>query len=388
MVRGRGEGSLFKDSRGLWTGVVELPMRDGERRRKTIRSKDKATVIRRLADLRAELTRNHDLPTASETVEHWFAYWLAKVAPNQIRPKTLANYLSITRNWIIPVVGKVRLDKLSTAHIRRVTDEVVAVRPGRKPLSASTALLVHRILSSALEDAVREGRISTNPAKKVRPPRKAATKLEVLTLEEARRIKDLFDGNPEMYIWLTFLYTGGRRGEILGLQWDRVTEVIDLSWQLQTYTKGTFKPSADYEYQQLTPSRYLTRPKSTAGVRIVPVLPALRDWLAAWRIESEPNDDGLVFADAKGQPFDPDLISKTWPKVLEAVGIYKNVRLHDIRHTTVDLFYEAGMPEHMIVQFIGHSTRSQTQQYRSLSTLPQMMLEMAKFETLLNGTPR
>jgi hypothetical protein len=35
--RGKGEGAIYQDTKGLWTAVVELPMTDGKRRRKVIR---------------------------------------------------------------------------------------------------------------------------------------------------------------------------------------------------------------------------------------------------------------------------------------------------------------------------------------------------------------
>jgi len=271
-MRGKGEGSVYQGNDGLWTAAVELPMRDGKRRRKVIRSKQKSVVIKKLSALRRELTERGDIHTDSQTVGQWFTYWLDEVCKQ--RPKTLNNYRSLIKNHVLPTIGTVRMDKLTPAHIRRVTDRV------GETLSPSTAHTVHAIMSSSLGDAEREGRIPRNPAKLTRPPKKGTPQLEVLSIDEASRIVGLFGNSPEQYLWLTFLLTGARRGEVLGLEWDRVTDVLDLSWQLQRYTVGSFNPQPDYEYRQLTDTLYLTRPKSDAGWRIVPLVWPLSDVLS------------------------------------------------------------------------------------------------------------
>lgn len=375
-MRGKGEGSVYKDSSGLWAAAIELAPRDGKRRRKVIRSKDKRTVVSKLTALRRELVERGDIHTDNVTVSQWFTYWLDQVC--QQRPKTLANYRSLVKNHVIPTIGTVRMDKLSAAHIRRVTDAITS--KGKSPATAHT---VHAIMSSALADAEREGRIGRNPAKLTRPPKKAPPKLEVLTTDEARAVLQQFNNSPSQYLWATFILTGARRGEILGLEWDRVTDMLDLSWQLQRYTLGQFNPPADYEYRQLTDTLYLTRPKSAAGWRIVPLVDPLAGVLRLWRAQSDANPHGLVFPNKDGRPLDPGAATKEWPTVLRNAGIDKHVRLHDLRHTAVDLMYDAGVDEDIIQAIVGHSTRAMTRAYRS-RTSPQRMIDgMTKVSHLL-----
>ncbi|UTT53895.1 hypothetical protein [Microbacterium maritypicum] len=87
-MRGKGEGSVFKDSRGLWNGTIELPPLNGERRRKTIRRKNKKDLLEALAEAKSELRRLGDLPTKSQTVEQWFRYWLKQVARRSARTRS------------------------------------------------------------------------------------------------------------------------------------------------------------------------------------------------------------------------------------------------------------------------------------------------------------
>jgi len=384
-MRGKGEGSIFKDSRsGLWTGVIELPPLNGERRRKKIRRKNKAELLKAMSQVRSELIRLGDLPTSSQTVEQWFNYWLKQVA-KEIRPNTFDGYRRTVENHVIPSIGKVKLDKLTATHIRRVHDGILD-----KGLSSTTALLAHRTMSVSFKMAVREGRIGRNPAELTAAPKKARASLEALTLPEALdflkyALDDVPEYNPEGAQWATALLTGARRGEVLGLERDRVTDVLDLSWQLLRLplsgVDGKPDVPVDYEYRHLTGGLYLTRPKSSKSWRIIPLLDPLKSILAKHLEETRDNEWRLMFTKS-GRPISPDQASRDWRTALSASGIDKDVRLHDVRHTTVDLLYAAGIPEDIIMSIVGHSTRSTTRGYQSAQNRDRLMGAMVQFSAL------
>lgn len=386
-TRGKGEGALFKDARGLWNAVIELPPRDGKRRRKTIRHKDKPVVVARMRELQRELEERGDLPTADMTVERWFGYWYTQIVLKEVRPKTAGGYKSIIGRHIIPNIGKQRLAKLSPTAIRTVTDSIV-----RNGGAHSSALKAHQVMSSAFEAAVREGRMSRNPCKQMAAPRKNVAKLEALNVEEAMRLLHHVESDEQYGArWAMALLTGARRGELLGLEWDRVTDVIDLSWQLQRLSLGQLGEPVvpnDYEFRHLYGGLYLTRPKSRAGWRVIPLVEPLKSILEKHQDMNPPGKYGLVFT-RSGRPVDPDYDSKLWIKELEASGIQKKVRLHDLRHSAVDLLYSAGVPEQVIIQLVGHSTVSMTRAYasRDVTRLRQAM-EMFGAQFMLGETPK
>ncbi len=64
------------------------------------------------------------------------------------------------------------------------------------------------------------------------------------------------------------------------------------------------------------------------------------------------------------------MIDSYWPGILKAAGIDKHVRVHDIRHTTVDLLCAAGVPEDLIQEVVGHSSRAMSRAYKSKATAP------------------
>lgn len=379
-MRGKGEGSVFKDSRGLWNGVIELPPLNGERRRKKIRRKSKPELLRAMAEAKSELQRLGDLPTANQTVEQWFGYWLKQTA-KEVRPNTFDGYRRAVENHIIPAIGKIKLNKVTSTHVRRVHDSIIA-----KGLSSTTALLAHRIMSVSFKMAMREGRIGRNPAELTAAPRKARPALEALDLGEALHFLEKAAHDPVRGArWATALLTGARRGEVLGLEVDRVTDVLDLSWQLirLPLSEEDGKPDVpvDYEYRHVTGGLYLTRPKSSKSWRIIPLAGPLKMILEKYIPVMPENQWGLLFTN-EGKPISPDQASRDWRTDLAAYGIEKNVRLHDARHSTVDLLLEAGVPEDLVMDIVGHSTRATTRAYRSDQNRKRLRAAMEQFAEL------
>jgi len=410
-TRGKGEGAVYKDARGLWTATIELPSHDGTRRRKTVRAKSKSEALQKMDDARALLRKRGDIHTNSLTVEQWFLYWHERVVVPKVRPKTAVGYRHVIEKHIAPIIGKVKLDKVAPLHLRKVTD-YVTITLG---LSPTTALHTHKTMAAGFEIAMREGRIGVNPAKMMDAPRKAIAQLDVLDLAESIQVLRHVTKDREYGArWATALLTGARRGEVLGLERDRVTDVLDLSWQLQRLTwqhgcgdpkitaggkkrfpclrgQGTICPDrklempTDYEVRKLTEGLYLTRPKSKAGWRIVPLVDPLASFLRA-HMEANPSE-GLVFT-KNGKPVDPEKDSAAWRTVLSETGIKKNVRLHDLRHSAVDLLLEAGMPIEDVMLIVGHSTRAMTAEYRSRGNSDRLRRGMVQMGELFTLQPR
>ncbi|MFZ4894618.1 tyrosine-type recombinase/integrase [Plantibacter sp. Mn2098] len=390
-MRAKGTGSIFySPERGLWTATLELASIGGKRRRRTIRSKDRDVVERKMAAFQKAMKARGELSLVDPTVEEWLHYWMTTTVRPNVRPSTRLGYANIIDKHIIPVIGRTKLDSVTAAQIRRVgtrmTDEL--------RLSQNFSLYTYRVMSAAFEDAVRERFIDFNPARMVRPPRRPHTTVEVLDADEARAVlKRLRQDEVWGARWATSILTGARRGEVIGLEWDRVTDVLDLSWQLQrfpldhTTTPPRLVAPADFEYRQLRGGLFLTRPKSRAGWRIIPLVDPLKSIIEEQRRSAPPNPFGLVFTD-QGRPIDPDRDSRRWRETRADYGVTKNVRLHDLRHTAVDLMYEAGVPEDIIVEILGHSTRAMSRSYKSLGNRPRLEAAMKQYSEQLADEAR
>jgi integrase len=372
-----GADSVYWDGRGFVTAVFNFTKPDGSTGRRPIRARTPLLLKKKARDFLMKREATGMTPEASPTVEQWMNHWLDDIAPRDVRPKTLANYRSMSKNHVVKHIGRTRLDQLTPASIRGMNDKVL------KATSSTTALTVYRMLSSALTAAEREGRVARNYARVVKPPRRDIPNIEPLTVEEAGALIQTFSHSERAYLWATYLLTGARRGEILGLQWDRVTDVLDLEWQLQRH-QPNMTPPVDYEHQHLGRGLYLTRPKSKAGVRVVPLVPPLAGILEHWRSVAPPNEHNLVFVNAAGRPIDPDEATRAWQEALHAAGITRRVRLHDARHTAIDLMVEAGVDEDIIREIVGHSTLMMTRAYRSRSTRKRLARGLEPFSALFS----
>lgn len=417
MRRAKGTGSIARvpaDERAPlrhWQAALDLPRSgDGKRRRQVFHSKDRVVVLRELElaiHARDSAIRRPKVPALlvtpplvpSGSTGEWLRYWLVEIAGREVKPRTAANYKSTVRNHLLPQVGQVPLVELSAADVRGVTSAVLD-----KGLSSTTALHAYRVLAIALAAAHREGHTYRDAAKQVRPPRKTRPDLAVLTAAHARTIIDASRSDRLGSRWAAALLTGARQGELLGLELDRVGDSLDLSWQLQRLTwthgcggrcgwnRGADCPDkrvvapAGFESRHLTGGLWLTRPKSAAGWRQVPLVEPLRTAVATRREAAltEANPHGLLWTQAgtTGAPIDPSGDNRAWKRLLSGLDV-PQARLHDARHATVTLLYEAGVPEVVAMELVGHSNSAMTRAYRSRGSRTQLLAAMESVSSLI-----
>lgn len=397
--RSPGEGALYQRGDGMWIATVDLGWgADGKRKRKTVSARKYADAQRKLQTLRREIAdAGGQVPTGHMSVEAWLARWLDEIAAPRVRPSTLTGYRNDVTHHIAPVVGRYRLDKLAPQHVRAMGMAIVG-----KGRSSTTALRCHRILSRALSDAMREGIVVRNVAALVDAPRKAVSTRGALTAAQAITLLTAVADDPMGSRWAAALLTGARRGELLGLERERVGDVLDLSWQLQRLphrhgcggTCGRRRAGdcphkvldvpAGFDYRPLVGGLALTRPKTRAGHRVVPLVEPLRSILLRHIATAPENSYGLVWATPDGQPVDPSRDSAAWRAAVQAAGL-PPVPLHAARHTAATLLLEAGVDRRVISEIIGHSSEVATRGYQHVD-LTLARDAMTRLGALL-GTP-
>lgn len=379
-TRGKGDGGLYKNSDGYWTAVVELPRKlDDKRRRKVIRRKNKAEALRELNALKSELKEHGDISTTNMTVSEWLKYWFETIQPGTASPSANASRRNAIEHHLSPLLGKKKLDKLTARDVRKFHLEM-SERPKKTKIRAMTELerpaefetlghgsiiACHAALSNALDAAVHEGMVTKNVAQVAGPPKgRSSSAQEALSVENTGRLLAYLATHPHGAMWATYILTGARRGEVLGLESDRLKNgVLDLSWQLQNFQQRDLDAAdKDYEVRHVSGALYLARPKSSAGWRILPLVDPLKSILERHMLGRA---DGLVFLNDWGRPHQPVSISAQWHDLLDGAGIDRGVKLHGVRHTVVDLLYDAGVPEQVIQQIVGHSDVRMTRKYKT-----------------------
>lgn len=372
-----GDGALYQRGDGMWIGSVELGYgTDGKRRRKTVSSRTQKDALAKLREVRAQVAGGLDVPTSSTTLSAWLDYWLREIAAKRVRPRTLDTYRHKVA-LIKEASGRARLDRLTPAHVR-----AVAQLCEDRGLSSTTALQAHAILSASLKDALREGRVTRNVAELVDRPSKAASTRGALTAEQAVHLLRVHADHPLVSRWAFALTTGARQGEALGLRWPFVTDdSIDLAWQLQrlawrhgcreaepdhsprTCPRRTLAIPSSMEHEVVAGALVLTRPKTKAGIRVLPAVPFVAAALDARRQVAVDNPWGLVWTDEAGRPIHPSADSAAWHSALEQAGLPR-VPLHAARHTAATLLLEAGVDAKVATTILGHSDVVVTRGYQ------------------------
>src|SRR5215471_14701628 len=195
--RGKGEGAVYRRvSDGLWVGMLDLGVMEGRRRRKTVYGQTEREVLQKLNTLRTAHDRGIDLLAPSLTVGQWLDAWLADIKGfDGTRPRTLTFYQGLTERYVKPVIGNVRLDKLTPAHVQRLVTQTRNSTTARgTPPSASLLRHVYKLIRNALGDAYRMELVTRNVATQVKAPPLNTERRLGLDLAEAKRLLEVIDG--------------------------------------------------------------------------------------------------------------------------------------------------------------------------------------------------
>ena len=143
-----------------------------------------------------------------------------------IKHSTVVRYKELAER-IYPVIGHIKLKDLRADHLNDLytylSSDGMNKRTGGK-LSSKTVVEHHRLISTVLEQAVKESLIPFNPAQRAQPPKVFHKEVSYFQPEQIVAIADAL--NNEHIKWQALVHllliTGARRGEILGLKWDKV----------------------------------------------------------------------------------------------------------------------------------------------------------------------
>ena len=380
--RDKGSGSVYqRASDGRWIAAIDLGWGpDGKRKRKTVSGRTKAEALRKKVAFERDMARHGVSATGATTVKAYLEEWLTTV---RVKPTTLATYRNNVRRYLIATLGRRRLDQLEPQHVRETL-----VWMEKQGLSPATVNGAHRVLRAALSDAVNDQRIPRNVAKNVAAPSPHGQEAASLTAAQARiLLRSLPASDPLAARWAVALLLGIRQGEALGMEWDRIdleVGTLDLSWQLQRLpyrhgcggTCGKVRAGScpqralavprDFQHRVVDGALALTRPKSQAGWRIIPLPGFVVTALVNHRGIHGASPSGLVFTRADGRPHDPAQDNHAWHDALDAAGL-PQVKLHAARHTTATLLLELGVDPKVIQAILGHSTVVMTRAYQHAS---------------------
>jgi integrase len=211
--------TLYFGADGNWHARVTMGRRpDGTTDRRHIQRSTKTELrdaVREVEHRRD--TEGYTWTQGDSTLSDWLEHWLGAILPMTVRWKTLSTYRSQMRLHVLPAMGSWRISEIQPEHLEEHYRRMQA--DGH---SAHTIRAVHRVLRSALNEAVRRRRLATNPALIARPPRGEDVEVEPLSIEESRRVLAAAQTTLHAARWSIALSLGLRQGEALGLLWEDV----------------------------------------------------------------------------------------------------------------------------------------------------------------------
>ncbi|MBL8080436.1 MAG: site-specific integrase [Anaerolineales bacterium] len=343
--RGNHEGGLYRRKDGLWCAQVSL-----NGRRLTKYGKNAAECREWIKETLARIHGGLTYSATQITLETFMRNWLESKSLS-IRPLTASGYRGTAERDILPFLGKMRLQQILPTHINDLYARLKEEGRGARMIQ-----LAHVVLHIALEQAVREGILGRNPTDAVQRPKVERTEFQILNEEQVRQFMVAAASSPYGTLFYLALATGMRKGELLGLKW------TDLDADKATL-------HVQRQLQQLPGQRFSLVPtKTKAGRRQIKLGQETLRRLLVHKVQQE-----SAKTDAGGQWYENDLIfSSNDDTFIDRTKVFRElrkvlksadlplIRFHDLRHTSISILLEMGMPVNTVQQRSGHSKASVT----------------------------
>lgn len=356
-------GNIYQRKDGRFEGRVHIGTdpKTGRNKRKSFYGKSEQEVKQQLRQYLAKVELGMCVEPDRITVGEWLDTWLEQYVKPTVRITTYENYEMFIRVHIKPFLGHVTLQKLRPNQLQRLYNEKQENGrvDGKGGLSARSIRIMHTIIHSSLEQAIKEELVTRNVSKSTTLPKQEKKEIRVLTLEEQKRFMDLLEGDRLGVAFLMLLGTGLRRGELLGLRWQDVNlknGIIHVQRQL-------VQAKVDGKYQLI-----FQPPKTNQGRRTIPLPTWCLSSLKAHRAKQNEEklscgswyqDNDLVFATWDGKPLQPGNFERRFKKLIKQAQL-PETNLHALRHTFATRLLEQNEHPKVVQDLLGHSQISLT----------------------------
>lgn len=336
----------------------------------------KKDAQRYLTKVLREIDLDQFVEPSNEAVADYLAEWLKTSAGTRVTERTATDYESLIRRHLVPPLGDRKLSQLSAPEIQRVYNAML-----ERGLSARTVRYVHSVLHSALDQAVKWGLLSRNPAEHVDLPSPRRREMRTLSAEELTRFLREAREDRWYALWELLATTGLRPGEALALRW---SDIEDDRLRIQ---RNLVRP-ADGRWT-------LKEPKTPRARRTVTIPSTVQQTLQRYRKKQleerlkaghSYSDQGLVFAVSNGNPLDWKVVVRRHFKPIARRAALSTVRPYDLRHTCATLLLASGENIKVVSERLGHASAALTLDVYS-HVLPDMQQQAAeRLEKLLFAT--
>ncbi|MBQ9844443.1 MAG: site-specific integrase [Oscillospiraceae bacterium] len=254
-----------------------------------------------------------------------------------------------------------KAEAIAKAMGKRVAD-VFKVQRNTAPLSDKTVIEHHRLISTILTQAEKEMLVPYNAAAKATPPKAAKHDPNYFQPEDIAAILKALDTEPLKWQLITHLMivTGCRRGEIMGLQWEKVdfeNNRVKIDKALvSSKSKGTYLGNT-----KTADVRYLNLPAETMALLRQHKREQLRLQFAngdRWQ------HTGFVFTTDDGSNMNPDSVTG-WLHDFSRRHNLPHINPHAFRHTVASVLLANGTDIVTVSKQLGHASVNTTENFYS-----------------------
>lgn len=298
--------------------------------------------------------------TANIKFQDFAEQWFEEYAKLNLRNTSYERMKQLTVR-VYPAIGHLRLDKITSRHIQQFINDLAlngkSLKNGR-PLSRKTAVHHLSFISDVFSYAVKMEMLTDNPCKRVTVQKGEKKEKDIYTLEEVAQLFQLLETAPLKYrtFFTLAIYSGFRRGEMLGLEWKEVDwehNVISVR-RTSNYTasKGIYTDTTKTKKSQ----RSLKFPQS--------VMDLLREYKAEQdeeriKLGTKWQDYDRLFVKWDGRPMNNNT-PYFWLKEFCEENNFRFCDIHSLRHFYASALINEGVDAATVSGALGHSTITTT----------------------------
>ncbi len=298
--------------------------------------------------------------TANVKFQDFAEQWFEEYAKLNLRNTSYERMKQLTVR-VYPAIGHLRLDKVTSRHIQQFINDLAlngkSLKNG-KPLSRKTAVHHLSFISDVFSYALKMEMLIDNPCRRVTVPKGEKKEKDIYTLEEVEKLFQLLENAPLKYrVFVTLaIYSGFRRGEMLGLEWK------DIDWdncvisvrRTSNYTasKGIYTDTTKTKKSQ----RSLKFPQN--------VMDLLREYKAEQDEEritlgTKWIDYDRLFVKWNGEPMNNNT-PYFWLREFCEENNFRFCDIHSLRHFYASALINKGVDAAAVSGALGHSTITTT----------------------------
>lgn len=357
-------GSIY-ERKGIYYAIVSYYV-DGRRKQKSVSTGLPVKGNKRRAlEFLENLKRTYETKESMENMDgsrllmtDYMDEWLKIVKP-LVERATYKSYDNMVSARIRPHFEKLNLllTEVEPKHIKMLYDEIL-----EQGYTTNTVIHYHAVLHQALAYAVKNDYILSNPADRVKRPKKNKHISSFYTKDEILTLLDIAKDDPIYIPIVLSTYYGFRRSETLGMRWSAIdfeNKTITVNHKVTELTENG--KTIVYAEDKL---------KTKSSYRTLPLIPVVEEKLLEHKAKLERNQKlfgnsyckeymDYVCVDEMGKLFRPNFISDHFGWLLKKYGL-KKITFKELRHSCASMLVAEGIPMKSIQEWLGHSNFSTT----------------------------